>query len=214
MVIKNSSKHNRRLSCLPLALLLEVGLRAINNLLHNAEVVLASSASLSRERERLLVDSVTSCAGRSEELAREFVKVGQAAGELVKAATNGTLGAAVLVEEADEGTLVAATLVCDRSRCALREELDGREGLDTVLGRERLVIRRIYKNVHVKKGTSTSREWYEPASTFATTQSDSGRKVLATDRNRISSCVMVRGCNTDLSRKRASCSCSDRTTAP
>ena len=91
-----------------LALLLEVALGAVHDLLHDAEVVLVLGAERVREELRVLEERVARRGGRVDEALRDAVELGVAASGFVEETADGAVGTAAGVEEVDEVVLVAA----------------------------------------------------------------------------------------------------------
>ena len=132
-------KHN-----VPLSLLLNVLLSAVDNLLHHTDIVLVLRAERARKQRRVLDELVARIGGSSREAARERVELRVAADALVEEATGGAVRAAVLVEVLDERLLGALAVIVERLvLVTTREELDRGVALDTVLLGEGLVVLRI-----------------------------------------------------------------------
>ena len=91
-----------------LALLLEVALGAVHDLLHDAEVVLVLGAERVREELRVLEERVARRGGRVDEALRDAVELGVAASGFVEETADGAVGTAAGIEEVDEVVLVAA----------------------------------------------------------------------------------------------------------
>ena len=108
--------------------------------------MLRASTDVGCELTRLLQDRSAGLANFRNKLLRESIKLGNAAGGIIKESTDSAVSAAVLIEELDERLLSARTVVLDRLSIrgsTLREELDRREGADAVLGREGTVVLRV-----------------------------------------------------------------------
>lgn len=65
---KSADADKKREGCSPLALLLDILLAAVHDLLHNADVLLRYGAHLLRKRRRVLVDLIARRTGCGEEL--------------------------------------------------------------------------------------------------------------------------------------------------
>lgn len=138
--LMTSIGSNTRRPSLPVALLLDVVLGAVDDLLHHTDVVLELRAEGGRKKARVLDELTARRADRIDEARRDAVEFRVAAGILVEEAARRAVGAAVLVEEADERLLGAFTIVVDRVLLvALGEEFDRREAADAILLRQRPV---------------------------------------------------------------------------